>query len=128
MTEVMTKNPVNVFSEIGRLKTIMLHRPGKELENLMPDYLERLLFDDIPFLKDAQEEHDHFADVLRENGVEVLYLERLAQEAIDEAGVKEEFIDEWIEESGVSSKAIKKVLKEQLMTMKMLYLFLMNKS
>ena len=32
----------------------MLHRPGKELENLMPDYLERLLFDDIPFLEDAQ--------------------------------------------------------------------------
>lgn len=111
MTEVMTKNPVNVFSEIGRLKTVILHRPSKELENLMPDYLERLLFDDISFLKDAQKEHDHFADVLRENGVEVLYLERLAQEAIDEAGVKEAFI----EESGVSSKAIKKVLKEQLM-------------
>ena len=38
-------HPINVFSEIGKLKTVMLHRPGKELENLMPDYLERLLFD-----------------------------------------------------------------------------------
>lgn len=49
----MTKNAVNVKSEIGRLKKVVLHRPGKELENLMPDYLERLLFDDIPFLEDA---------------------------------------------------------------------------
>ena len=38
-------------SEIGRLKKVMLHRPGGELENLMPEYLERLLFDDIPYLK-----------------------------------------------------------------------------
>ena len=37
-------------SEIGKLRTVMLHRPGRELENLMPEYLERLLFDDIPYL------------------------------------------------------------------------------
>ena len=41
-------------SEIGRLRKVMLHRPGQELENLMPEYLERLLFDDIPYLKEAQ--------------------------------------------------------------------------
>ena len=39
---------INVNSEIGKLKKVMLHRPGKELENLMPEYLDRLLFDDIP--------------------------------------------------------------------------------
>ena len=50
----MSTKPIHVFSEIGKLKKVMLHRPGKELENLMPDYLERLLFDDIPFLEDAQ--------------------------------------------------------------------------
>ena len=48
-------------SEIGRLKKVLLHRPGQELENLMPDYLERLLFDDIPYLREAQREHDAFA-------------------------------------------------------------------
>ena len=42
-------------SEIGRLKKVLLHRPGAELENLMPEYLERLLFDDIPYLKEAQQ-------------------------------------------------------------------------
>ena len=48
-------------SEIGRLKKVMLHRPGMELENLMPEYLERLLFDDIPYLKVAREEAEFFA-------------------------------------------------------------------
>ena len=61
-------------SEIGRLKKVLLHRPGAELENLMPEYLERLLFDDIPYLKEAQREHDAFADCLRNQGVEVVYL------------------------------------------------------
>ena len=52
---------------------VLLHRPGKELEALTPATLERLLFDDVPYLKIAQEEHDNFARVLRENGVEVVY-------------------------------------------------------
>ena len=42
-------------SEIGQLRKVLLHRPGQELENLMPEYLERLLFDDIPYLKEAQQ-------------------------------------------------------------------------
>ena len=66
-----------VHSEIGPLKKVLLHRPGEELLNLAPDDLERLLFDDIPFLEIAQQEHDRFAEVLREQGAEVLYLERL---------------------------------------------------
>ncbi len=55
----MSTHPIHVFSEIGKLKKVCLHRPGKELENLMPDYLERLLFDDIPFLEDAQKSTTH---------------------------------------------------------------------
>ena len=49
---------MQVFNEIGQLKKVLLHRPGKELEHLVPEELERLLFDDIPYLKTAQEEHD----------------------------------------------------------------------
>ena len=59
-------------SEIGRLRKVLLHRPGQELENLMPEYLERLLFDDIPYLYGAQREHDCFAQILRDNGAEVV--------------------------------------------------------
>ena len=66
---------INVTSEIGKLKKVLLHRPGEELLNLTPDSLGELLFDDIPFLPDAQKEHDAFAQALRDNGVEVVYLE-----------------------------------------------------
>ena len=110
-------NPIHVFSEIGRLKKVCLHRPGKELENLMPDYLERLLFDDIPYLEDAQKEHDAFAETLRNAGVEVLYLEQLAAEAIDAAGVREEFVDEWLSEAGVASVASQKAIKDHLLSL-----------
>ena len=61
---------IHNFSEIGKLNKVLLHRPGKELEALTPATLERLLFDDVPYLKIAQQEHDNFARVLRENGVE----------------------------------------------------------
>ena len=105
---------LNVTSEIGKLKTVLLHRPGKELENLTPDLLERLLFDDIPYLKIAREEHDVFAQTLRDNGVEVLYLENLAADIIENKGIKEQFIEQFIEEAGVRSIGLKKAVKEYL--------------
>jgi len=94
-------NAINVSSEIGRLKKVLLHRPGKELENLMPDYLDRLLFDDIPYLKIAQEEHDYFAKILRENDVEVLYVEELLKEAIKDYEVKDNLLKDFIREAGI---------------------------
>ena len=68
---------IHVTSEIGKLKKVCLHRPGHELELLTPNTLEELLFDDIPFLEVAQAEHDEFADILRGEGTEVVYLEDL---------------------------------------------------
>ena len=94
----MSHGPIQVNSEIGTLKTVLLKRPGKELENLIPDHLSGLLFDDIPYLKVAQEEHDHFAQTLRDEGVEVLYLELLAAEAIVEPNVRAQFIEEVLTE------------------------------
>ena len=52
---------IHNFSEIGKLNKVLLHRPGLELEALTPSTIERLLFDDIPYLKVAQHEHDRFA-------------------------------------------------------------------
>ena len=71
-----------VKSEIGTLKKVLLHRPGKELDHLVPEELERLLFDDIPYLTLAQQEHDTFAAILREQGAEVVYLEDLMAETL----------------------------------------------
>lgn len=94
----MTDGPIKVNSEIGALKLCYLSVLEK-LENLVPDYLDGLLFDDIPYLEVAQKEHDHFAQVLREEGVEVLYLEKLAAESIENPQVRSEFIDDVLAES-----------------------------
>ncbi|MDI3298717.1 MAG: arginine deiminase [Bacillota bacterium] len=91
--------PLHVTSEIGRLKAVLLHRPGREIENLTPELMRRLLFDDIPYLPPMQEEHDFFAGVLRDRGVEVLYLERLAAEALADAAVRESFVTRLLAES-----------------------------
>ena len=89
--------PIYVKSEIAPLKRVMLHRPGQELEHLTPNTLDRLLFDDIPFLSGAQQEHDQFAQVLRENGAEVVYLEDLAAQTMTaNPGLREEFLKEFI--------------------------------
>ena len=91
-------NVINVFSEIAPLKTVLLHRPGKELLNLTPDTLQQLLFDDIPFLKVAAAEHDTFARILKENGAKVVYLEDLMEEVLTDREVKEKFLRQFIEE------------------------------
>ena len=110
-------SPIHVTSEIGKLKTVMLHRPGREIENLTPDSMYRLLFDDIPYLPIAQEEHDYFAQTLRDQGIEVLYFEKLAAEALADQDVKEEFVDRMIAESGYAAGLIHDVLKEYLLAM-----------
>ena len=103
---------IHVNSEIGRLKKVMLHRPGKELENLMPEYLERLLFDDIPYLRIAQEEHNSFADILRQNGVEVVYLSDLVAESIINQDVKEQLIQELIDDASITTSRERDILTD----------------
>ena len=96
------KNTISNFSEIAPLKKVLMHRPGDEFLNLTPNTLERLLFDDIPYLKRAREEHDEFARVLKENGVEVVYLENLMAEVIGlSAEIREEFLNQFIYEAGI---------------------------
>ena len=106
---------VNVKSEIKPLKKVLLHRPGKELLNLTPNTLEELLFDDIPFLKVAQEEHDAFAQALRDNGVEVVYLEKLMAEVLDQnPELREQFLKQFIEEAGIRTDRYQKIIYDYL--------------
>ncbi|MDY6062486.1 MAG: arginine deiminase [Erysipelotrichaceae bacterium] len=102
---------IHVTSEIKTLKKVLLHRPGKELENLTPDTLSELLFDDIPDLVKAQDEHDRFAGILRDNGVEVVYLEDLMAETLDaNPGLRETFLKQFIEEAGVDNVGYRAIL------------------
>lgn len=108
---------LSIHSEIGRLRTIMLHRPGDELLNLSPDSLGRLLFDDIPFLEEAQREHDEFARMLANEGVEVLYLEQLVAEAIDaQPDGRERFVDRYVLECGLEGcDALQELVRDVLL-------------
>ena len=110
--ETGLKTGLHNTSEIGRLRRVMLHRPGKELENLMPEYLERLLFDDIPYLKVAQAEHDAFADCLRDNGAEVVYLRDLVAETIAEPEVRQELVEQFLDEAEITGHRIREILRD----------------
>ena len=98
---------IQVTSEIGTLKRVCLHRPGRELLNLTPGDLEALLFDDIPFLEGAQAEHDAFAQALRREGVEVVYLEDLVAEVFDAVpAARAAFLDQYLAEAGVTGRIL----------------------
>lgn len=103
--------PIHVTNEIGKLRKVLLHRPGSELEQLTPEYLDQLLFDDIPYLKAAQQEHDYFANLLRENGAEVVYLEDMTAETLAQSPeIKEQFVREFIIEAGTAARHYQKEL------------------
>ena len=104
------KSSIANFSEIKPLKKVLMHRPGDEFLNLTPNTLERLLFDDIPYLKIAQQEHDAYANALRAEGVEVVYLVDLAAEALEAGGrtVRKKFLEQFIDEAGVTSPKVAK--------------------
>lgn len=112
------KQLVNIKSEIGVLKTILLHRPGEEFEALTPDYMEQLLFDDVPYLKVARKEHDAFAKLLTDNGVEVLYLDKLVEEALHTEELKWQFIREMVKASKQGGRRSTNSLIEYLGSMK----------
>jgi arginine deiminase len=105
---------INVYSEVKDLKRVLLHRPGFELENMEPDLLEELLFEDIPYLKKAQQEHDYFAEILRTNGVHVDYITDLLATALSNEEAKKEFLNEYLQLSEVKNEYILDALKEYL--------------
>ncbi|MBQ9239684.1 MAG: arginine deiminase [Treponema sp.] len=107
---------ITVRSEIKPLKKVLLHRPGRELLNLVPDRLGELLFDDIPFLKVAQEEHDAFAKILQDNGVEVVYLEDLMTEVLQShAELIDQFLYQWLTEGNIKTKKWQEKLHDYLL-------------
>lgn len=108
---------IHNYSEIGKLNKVLLHRLDSEVEGLVPDNFERLLFDDIPYLKVAQEEHDRFANLLRENGVEVIYYVDETAKALSDTAVRQEFVKRFAEDSDLYSEAVKETIIEYLMSM-----------
>ena len=108
---------IHNFSEIGKLNKVLLHRPGLELEALTPATIERLLFDDIPYLKVAQEEHDKFAQVLRDNGVEVVYYVGEAAKAMANPEIQIQFVNEFLNLSKINSQGLRSAMTSYLLDM-----------
>ena len=108
---------IHNFSEIGKLNKVLLHRPGKELEALTPATLERLLFDDVPYLKIAQQEHDNFARVLRENGVEVVYYVDEVAKAIADPARQIQLVNDFLNISKIHAKGLRASMTSYLLDM-----------
>ena len=107
---------INVKSEIRPLKKVLLQRPGSELEQLVPNSLQQLLFDDIPYLQGAQAEHDCFARTLREHGVEVVYLTELTAQTLSQSkALREKFVADFILRSGYVASSYREALTEVLL-------------
>ncbi len=107
---------MSVTSEVGRLRTVLLHRPGDELKRLTPRNSGDLLFDAIPWLERAQEEHDAFASVLTERGVEVLYLRDLLVSVLDVPAARAELVEAAVALRTVGP-ALAEALREHLLAM-----------
>ena len=113
--EIQIMKGICVRSEIKPLKRVLLHRPGRELLHLTPDRLPELLFDDIPFLKVAQQEHDAFAQILRSNGTEVVYLEDLMAEVLKlHPEQTKPFLYQWLSEGNIKTRRWQDKLYEYL--------------
>ncbi|WKZ82063.1 MAG: arginine deiminase [Acidimicrobiia bacterium] len=94
----------SITSEIGRLRTVMVHRPGPELARLTPENRERYLFDDILWLQRAQEEHDRLVGLLEGRGVEVLQVRDLLRDVLDDPGTRGTVIDRVVTPSLVGER------------------------
>lgn len=108
---------IHNYSEIGKLKKVLLHRIGSEVDGLVPDNFARLLFDDIPYLKVAQQEHDCFADILRKNGIEVVYYADETAKALEKPEIKDRFLREMLDEVHFSSRGVKEAVYAYLIGM-----------
>ena len=103
-----------VDSEVGRLRTVLVHRPGAELRRLTPDHRCGMLFTSLPWAERAQAEHDAFADALRAHGVAVLYLTELLQDVLEYAAARQQAID-WVRADPRLGDELRGQLREHLM-------------
>ena len=117
---------LNVHSEIGQLKRVMVHRPGKDLVNLRPEDFEKVWIHDAFDLDWAQKEHDAFTDLLRGAGAEVLYMEKMLAETMDLVpSARGEFFEKFISEANIANPTLEAVVREKLSSIKDNYEFVL---
>src|SRR5262245_64704891 len=85
----VTERVLGTHSEVGKLHTVMVHRPDLAHERLSPTNCHELLFDDVIWVRRARQEFDAFVDLMRSRGVEVLLLHDLLNETLDDRDGRE---------------------------------------
>ncbi len=106
---------LNINNEIGKLKKIMLHRPGFELDRICPDDLEEVLFDDIPWMERMRKEHDGFRDLLESNGASVVYTKDYLKDVLLNMEAKKEIVEDILEVEVCYDKSVIDTLREYLL-------------
>jgi arginine deiminase len=101
--------PIQVDSEIGRLRRVLVHRPGREIDLMVPSMMEQLLFDDILYGDDAREEHDLFCEILRRAGADVVDAQDLLTTVVEQDGPRRELLDELEREYGVAPAMVRRL-------------------
>jgi arginine deiminase len=105
---------LRIESEIGNLEAVILHKPGKEMERLTPDTLAESLFEDIPWVRQMQAEHDGFAKVLEDNGSEVFYVENLLKDILASDDVRENLLKDVLANALLFNNTLEKFLFDYL--------------
>ena len=108
---------LRVDSEIGDLQAVLLHRPGPELNNLIPRYLDDLLFDEIPWLDKAREEHEEFAKALQAAGAKVYYVEDLVLDIMENEALTKNLISEHLKFTRLFDPEIRKWVEHYLLSL-----------
>jgi len=98
-----------VHSEVGRLRKVLVHRPGLELRRLSPSNSADLLFDDVVWVRRAKEQHDAFVERMRERGVDVYYLRELLAETLEDDAVRASVLEEALTERTVGVGAVQEI-------------------
>jgi arginine deiminase len=93
-----------VDSEVGRLRAVLMHRPGPELQRMTPRHRERILLRTLPWVSRARQEHDILCQALRDHGVEVLYLTELLQDALEYQAARDEAISMAVADAGLGDE------------------------
>lgn len=99
----------SVRSEVGRLRSVLLHRPGDELRRVTPDTMDELLFDELLWVEEAQREHDAFADLLRREGVEVRYVEQLLADVVRDPEAAAQLVARHVTDTTCGPQAVDRV-------------------
>jgi arginine deiminase len=99
----------SVRSEVGRLRSVLLHRPGNELRRVTPGTMDELLFDELLWVEEAQREHDAFADVLRGAGVEVRYVEELLADVVRDPDAAAALVSRHVTDTTCGPQAVERV-------------------